>query len=461
MMIPLVVDVVNKKHSENIHSTGGIMRLPQHTIRLTLILSLVVGSQMGLLRTSFAQSGLPYTIISSDTIDYATDAALASSLRGSPQAGLLESLKNYHHDVPVDDLKQSVLIIVTVHGRGDGEDGSRSSLDRGQLPEVGPSRHDKPNDWDSSRFGRTSGEELRSSAASGEGGKADDEKSGSMHYDCRVYQSDAVNDYILDRRDVYILIISNQVNIDFEIKIEEQKGAFARSLGELVSLIGQAKIFRVGEKPMAHYRLIKVKPEAISPPCSVSLKVGPRLTKEFHFQIHEANRFVFHVGITSTSFSVNQFSLSNDTIVAKLDSTGKKEWKGNMIVMLMFRICPRDVDRFRPIWTDVFGCPDDDARDGWYRDLWQRFGIFAGLKLSSDPLEAIYAGVSFSVTRDLDVIGGATWVNEIAPTVQKVGNITSIADAESFLRRRYSSPKMFWGLSLDPGAISRALGFSK
>ncbi len=87
-----------------------------------------------------------------------------------------------------------------------------------------------------------------------------------------------------------------------------------------------------------------------------------------------------------------------------------------------------------------------------------RIGIYGGLAITSDPLSTLHAGFNYAISKDIFFNLGWTWTNEITPQITKIGNITSLADAEQYAQRKYSKPQFALGLSFSPSSVIKMLG---
>ncbi len=261
--------------------------------------------------------------------------------------------------------------------------------------------------------------------------------------------------YIYENKNIYLVFIGLFVqHLNFDIQIQNQENSFISSLKDLGSLIQEMNLSKPGVRTgvdTTFYAIVMLNPDQITTPATVKIKVWTSGNKsaEFDYKIHEKNHWLFRVGVSSSYLDRNQFEIQNNNIIVKPDSIAQKQWKSNVIVMVQWHPFGRDIDNFAP---SIFS-PFDQFAGRW--------SINAGLELSTNPLEALFCAASYAISKDIDIDVGATWQDDFTPTVKYIGNITSLADAENFLKRSYSKPQLFLGVSFAPSAFATFMGLNK
>ena len=132
-----------------------------------------------------------------------------------------------------------------------------------------------------------------------------------------------------------------------------------------------------------------------------------------------------------------------------LDSTGKKTLKSNMFAAIDLHF-PRDPEEYSFEGSDVW--------DVLYNFTFDKLGLLVGFKISSDPLQTLFCGLNYRIWKGVSLFYGFSWQNDLQPSVAKIGDITSLAEAENFLKRDYGKPIPIFGLSFDPSIINNILG---
>ena len=176
-------------------------------------------------------------------------------------------------------------------------------------------------------------------------------------------------------------------------------------------------------------------------------------SQQFKQKIHERNHLAFTIGLTGAQFNVKNYSLDSvrNIAIAKLDSAQQKEWKSNLNANLEFYPFGRDIDRLDPFLSNPF-----------YR-LHTRFGVFGGLRISTDPLSAINAGFTFSYSKTVTLTFGWSWLsNQIAneQQVKVLNKIKTVQEAKDYFRRDYQQSNFTIGIAFAPMQIAKSLGIA-
>jgi hypothetical protein len=287
------------------------------------------------------------------------------------------------------------------------------------------------------------------------------------------------SNYLLDTKKVYVFYLDLEdkwydvkekqnkdkklSNCNIEIKLKSS--FFKQSFKDLVTLSKEVGALsgsdaKISEKFKCKLTMIELSPKKIKAPCDIVIK-NKSFKEDFKVEIHEKNYASFQVGLANNKFRVNNFSIAGNNLTVKPDATQKEEWKSNLNALI--ELHPgRDIDNFRPIWKTILKKDEDlDKRKAgrWFSDnIFNRIGIYGGVKISKDPLASLHAGFNFAITKELYINLGWSWNNEVVPQVTEVGNITSLSDALKYAKRSYSSPEFSWGLSFSPSSVISMLG---
>lgn len=240
-----------------------------------------------------------------------------------------------------------------------------------------------------------------------------------------------------------------------------QKSELSQSLADISSIFSavlNAASDSVAPNPKYYFCLKEIKKAAIKSPCLLvdtikQDKIGGRV------KIHESSVISFRVGVVGAQYSLNNFKIQNQQLVVTPDSTQSKNWKSNLYAIVEFHL-PRDLDNFQPIWKSLFENPYPYTKaHNWgfanwlYRITLDRIGVFGGFNISKDPLGALHGGISYAISNSIFLTCGYTWTNQITPQITNVGNITNLADAELYAKRKYTRGVISWGLSFSPSAV--------
>ncbi|MEX6690041.1 hypothetical protein QTN47_21205 [Danxiaibacter flavus] len=205
--------------------------------------------------------------------------------------------------------------------------------------------------------------------------------------------------------------------------------------------------------PRLKITLVEVNSQRIKDPCDVIASNKTIEESRLTFPIHEKNLASFQIGVENTKYALNNFSIEDGNLVVKPNEEQKEAWKSSLYSIIEIHL-PRDIDNFNPIWKDVFGKGRGRSFGQYIHDaIFQRIGIYGGIKISKDPLSNLYSGFNFAITKELSVNLGWTWTNQINPQVTNIGEITSLDDAKEYAQRSYTVGKFSWGLSFSPSAI--------
>ncbi|WP_080055296.1 hypothetical protein [Spirosoma aerolatum] len=272
------------------------------------------------------------------------------------------------------------------------------------------------------------------------------------------------SDYLLNTKDVLLVFIGGVNDLqNSTIEIIKKKSFFSTSLADLITL-SQAVLSPslAMDASSASTKLpvtfVLLNPEKLNSPCNINITYDEK-KEPLKVDIHERNFFAFHVGVSGQQLNKNQVKLQNQQLTVALDSTQKKEWTSNLVVMLTFYpFGGRDIDRFEPVYKQ--NLKGKTAGYVLYKYTAERIGIFGGAKLSIDPIQNLYLGASYAFSKNFNFNFGWTWANTLTPSVTSVGNINSISDAIKYADRKYER-QTFIGVSFSPGVITDILGLKK
>jgi len=277
-------------------------------------------------------------------------------------------------------------------------------------------------------------------------------------------ERDEWNDYLLNKSQLLIVIAGGKNDLsNATLKIENMPSSFQTSIKELEELAGQLGVTAAAKgKPECcnppeindsiPVKFILINKDEIKAPSSISL-TEEKSKLNLKINNHEKALFGITVGASASRLDRKNFNIdSQNNLTIKTDSIQQNELKGNLMVMLDFYPAGRDIDRLEPIWKN-------NNTIGFFN--LNRFAITAGLKLSKDPLESCFLGISYALTKEFSLAGGIAF-NATPNDVQDLPvGVNASLDYLKSNADRSLVPSWFIGITLSPGNMSKALGYKK
>ncbi|MXV16501.1 hypothetical protein [Hufsiella ginkgonis] len=255
------------------------------------------------------------------------------------------------------------------------------------------------------------------------------------------------SDYLLKTKKILVILLGGEEDIaKASIEIENTVSAMDASLADLKSL---AQALAMSAKTGIKCKVIALSPDGIIPPSTLTIKHAA-FKEAPQYKIHETGNFLFKVGVSATYLDKNTYKIENQELVIAPDPDQQKVWKENLVAMVEYSFAPRDYDRF----GSFFSKDDKTPR-------LNRFGLFAGCKLSKKPWELLTMGGSFALSNTVSVNGGLSFALKEGQQTVDVGEITDLEDARKLADQEYQNAKWFIGLSFSPKIITKALGLEK
>ncbi|MDN3658667.1 hypothetical protein QWZ08_23690 [Ferruginibacter paludis] len=267
--------------------------------------------------------------------------------------------------------------------------------------------------------------------------------------------------YALEKRDIMFVILGGQNDFaKYKIKINNKTNNFQSNLNDLkdlsTSILGNLPQFdaidcsspktslRDQEIPIS-FNLLN--DEEIVAPSAISFN-DLKDSIKYSFDIHEKVSFGIKVGISAALLNRKQFTISADNqLTVQLDDDQKKEWKSNLMALVEWYPFGRDIDRFESIFSK-------DSKT----QLKERIGITTGIRISKDPIQDIYGGISLALSKDFSLGFGIQYHSE--PKDQSnlpVGIDATLEYLKSNVSREYKV-QSFFALLINPGVVSKLLG---
>lgn len=194
-------------------------------------------------------------------------------------------------------------------------------------------------------------------------------------------------------------------------------------------------------------RFVELNPQSVHPPCTISIRANQdRNNREvFDFDVIEKNVLQFKIGLAASVLQKLKYTFEDNNFKVEIDEDDRARIRKNLFLMLEIHL-PRDMDEFRPCFFKP------------WKNFRKRWGLFLGLKLSSDPFKVIFTGVSFALSKDINLVCGISFYEEVQPSSVEI-NWYDLDYAMKLFDRKYKT-KLSWGFSFSPTLIPRLLGIN-
>lgn len=278
-----------------------------------------------------------------------------------------------------------------------------------------------------------------------------------------LHSSDGVtwDDDITGCRTILVVTIDINGNLKTSTFLTELfTSAVIEELRDFGKLVKDLKIFTLassGPTPLpsmdATVNLMELRRSKVNPPANVvgifkgHDDKGVVKNDTVRVKVREKIHLGFRVGVSSALVERKLFKIDNKQLVISLDSAKKEEWKQHL--MCTFNVNPwyRTGD-YSP---KMFKYDDDNK-------FKNRISLFTGFNLSVKPLDNIYLGLAYDLSKDFTVNFGTTWNNVNESRAIDIGDVTSLQDAIKLSNKSYDKGKIFFALTFRPAVISELLG---
>jgi len=272
------------------------------------------------------------------------------------------------------------------------------------------------------------------------------------------------SDYILNKKNIMIITFGNFKNYQLQFtngkKRYQQEASDLGILAKAITGIDLSELSKEGggsctpkgddTKPSSlPLNFVLLKRAEIDPPSAVEM-VTPKGEKKILSEIHEKSYVGIKVGVSLANVENKFFNLNtNNELTIQSDSLNSTDLKANLMALIELYPFGRDYDRLKPI-TAANNIP-----------FYERIGIVGGVKISKDPLEAIFTGASLAISKEFNVVAGISFI-QIAKDVKvlEVGYNKTIEYLRDHADKEYK-PTFYFGFSLSPGQLLKSLGISK
>lgn len=277
-------------------------------------------------------------------------------------------------------------------------------------------------------------------------------------------EDDEWNDYLLNKSQMLFVIVGGKNDLsNATLKIDNLPSSFQTSFNEFKNLATQLGVFDTASdtksccsapeiKNSISIKFVFIKKNEIKAPSIITL-TEEKSKLNLKFENHEKARFGIKIGVSASKFDRKLFSLDpQNNLTIKPDSLQQNEWKGSLMVLLDWYPAGRDIDRLEPIWKS--------NKDKDFFDV-NRLAVTAGLKLSKDPLESSFLGLSYALSREFSLTGGLAF-NATPKDVQNLPvGVNATLDYLKSNADRKLEPSWYFGFTLTPGSMSKVLNLNK
>jgi hypothetical protein len=272
------------------------------------------------------------------------------------------------------------------------------------------------------------------------------------------------NDYLLNKSQILFVIVGGKNDLsNATFMIDNLPSSFQTSFNEFQDLATQLGVLgkAMGEGDCCKVQVIKdsisvkfvlVNKNEIKAPSIITV-TEEKSKINLKFENHEKSWFGLKVGVSASKFDRKIFSIDSlNNLTIKPDSIQKNDWKGNLMVMLDWYPFGRDIDRLDFILGKNKNIDFFDPN---------RLSVTAGLKLSKDPLESCFLGLSYALTKEFSITGGFAF-NATPKDVKDLPvGVNATFDYLQSNAERKLEPSWFFGITLSPGRMSKALGYKQ
>ncbi|PTS96276.1 hypothetical protein DBR11_19425 [Pedobacter sp. HMWF019] len=264
------------------------------------------------------------------------------------------------------------------------------------------------------------------------------------------------SEYLLDKRNIMVVFLGESFK-NYSLQVSNGKKSFPTSISNFIKLATGVIEYQnksagfTGCTPSDFdsnipltFALLKQK--KIDPPSILSLAKKDKVVQTLA-TVHEKSYLGVKVGISLINIDNKSFKLnSNNELTVQTDSLKAKDLKFNLMGLVELYPFGRDYDRLKLV-TDKDNIP-----------IHERIGIVGGLRISKDPLETIFAGLSFAMSKAFNIVGGMSF-NKTAKDVNElqVGYNTTLDYLRSNADKEYVS-KFYVGISVSPESLFKLFG---
>ena len=267
-------------------------------------------------------------------------------------------------------------------------------------------------------------------------------------------------DYLLNVDKVLYVIIGGPDDLQKgTLTIDNKPSSFQTELREALQVAGGLGIpMPVGPtipgltlKNNIKITFLLVKRKMIKAPSTLEYKWKD--DKKVAVDIHEKARFGLKLGFSGAYVTRNNFTIDNQNqLTIQVDDAKKTELKSNLIALLEIIPWGRDIDRLEPIFAK--------NKDVKFFDL-NRVSLVAGVRLSKDPLQSLYGGVGYLLSKTAALNFGISFTQTPKEVTDLPVGINASLDYLKDNADKELKPRIFFGISFSPLFLGKSLGIVK
>jgi len=265
---------------------------------------------------------------------------------------------------------------------------------------------------------------------------------------------DKFTTYVLGQKRFILIDLNRGYPTGYNAEIVKKKSAFIESFEALADLQEIINPLGIAVKDSGAIKAIDsskwncevtiIDKKTIDPPCVVKLEErsyfplkSPWSTE---IEVHEKNVALFKVGIAGFSLDSKNFKIENGQLAISVDSAQKNELASNLFIGLELHP-PRDVDRYSPFisWKNRLKISNP----------LKKIGLFTGFRLSSQPFNSLYFGLTFDLLPGVGIMGGISAQRVFIDSVESngtisVGDIVDLEDAKQSAEKKVRMGALLW-----------------
>ncbi len=178
---------------------------------------------------------------------------------------------------------------------------------------------------------------------------------------------------------------------------------------------------------------------------------GAEIKEELSYEIHERNKFAVTVGVAANMLNERLFQPNDQKTELDISAKDTQTLKSSLFALLDYCPAGRVLERMNFVLDKDPGVPVMSP---------QRFSLVGGVKLSKDPLEKIYMGIGYALSRGTRLTAGFLYARVPVEKTVAITPTTSLDYLRDNADREYK-PYWFFGVTVTPGSMIKTLGLGK
>ncbi|TKT93300.1 hypothetical protein [Dyadobacter frigoris] len=262
--------------------------------------------------------------------------------------------------------------------------------------------------------------------------------------------------YFLNSKKVAIVLIGNtkkltSVKITLVNKERNIKGEII-AMGDLIKgVVGGSRgediftsdPFKDGTESVKITFLIPKNDNKIRPPYDIRILAN---NLKDTVQVFEKVHFRLKVSFGAGKADVSYFGLKNNQLTFNPDSTRKTQIKSSLAALIGWYPWGQDISHI----------------DGkFYQKPLERISLNGGVRISKDPLEALFLGINYDIQKNFGLFVSSSWYSSTITNVVPLNTGSNVVGYLKDSDKRNYNVRIFFGLTMSPSAIGELLGLNK